>query len=187
MAKKFKNGDIRNDGHIFWQYHKRKDGSKREVWLKPESYQKARESSARSFTARWKKNPLKHRDQQKKAAMIRKSKDPIKFAAKQLYNSALQRSRKSNLDFDLTREWIFKKVSAGICEVSKLPFHFDTSWKQNGRSLASPFIPSIDKKCPKKGYTKKNCQIVCYLYNTCKGPFSHGDVIKLAHALVKIS
>jgi hypothetical protein len=59
LCRAHKRGDIRNDGFIFWQYHKRKKNSGeyyiRECWLSPEVYEKTRIKKNISAAARMRK------------------------------------------------------------------------------------------------------------------------------------
>ena len=62
--------------------------------------------------------------------------------------------------------------------LTNLPFNI----RGNARSL---FLPSIDRINSKIGYTKENCQMVIFGYNSAKNMNAHEDVMRLAKALVK--
>ena len=74
--------------------------------------------------------------------------------------------------------WLESKLYSGICAKTDLPFEFDTSFKKN------PFKPSIDRIDSSKGYTKDNCQLVCWAYNIAKFMWPESVVLKMAIALV---
>jgi hypothetical protein len=92
-------------------------------------------------------------------------------------------------EFDLTRAWALEKLEAGVCEVTGIPFVLEADSRysdetKDGKST-HPFAPSIDRIDCMRGYTKKNCQMVVWIYNRAKGEDSHEDVISLAKALVE--
>ncbi len=67
-------------------------------------------------------------------------------------------------------------MAHGLCEVTNLPFV--PSEKKMG-----PFLPSVDRTDPKKGYTKDNCKMVIWMYNAAKGSNTHDYVMIMARAL----
>jgi hypothetical protein len=99
--------------------------------------------------------------------------------ATRLFCAARSRQAKKKPEgFSLTRDWILEKILAGKCEVTGIDF--DLSLKDTARRA---FAPSLDKIDPSGDYTKENCQLVCFIYNTAKGQFSHADVMRLASAV----
>jgi hypothetical protein len=88
-----------------------------------------------------------------------------------------QLKKDPSLPFDITDDWILKKIQRGHCEATGI--EFDLSLGHHHR----PFAPSIDKIDPAKPYVESNCQIVCFIYNAAKGGGSHDDVVKLASAV----
>lgn len=91
------------------------------------------------------------------------------------------RAARKGLAFDLDREWLEVRLAAGICEVTGLPFDFSPV----GNLHCRPFSPSLDRRDSRQGYTKENCQIVVWIYNMAKGEWTHGDVVRLAAALLE--
>lgn len=79
-------------------------------------------------------------------------------------------------EHSITTSWIEEKLKIGVCEVTNLPFIFESH---------SPFTPSLDRKDSSKGYTPENTQVVVWIYNTAKNKFTHNDVLVLAQALLK--
>jgi hypothetical protein len=100
-----------------------------------------------------------------------------------LYNllaAAKFRSTKKNLEYDLDINWAIKQSK--ICPKTGFPL----SYLDNGKdfSIRSPYAASIDKVDPSQGYTKSNCQIVCWWYNVSKQTFTDKQVEKLCRAVV---
>ena len=94
-----------------------------------------------------------------------------------LWNNARQRSKTKGISFSITQEWVQEKFEQGVCEITGLPFG----------DMRTPFAPSLDQINPGKGYTPDNTQMTVWIYNSCKGKFTHEDVLTLAHALTQAS
>lgn len=102
-------------------------------------------------------------------------------ASAKLLRASRKNAARKNVEFNLTKEWIENKLKHMTCEVSKLPLTLNTKTEREFR--CNPFNPSIDRIDPKKGYTKDNCQLVCWIYNLAKSDFNHEIVMELARAL----
>lgn len=72
---------------------------------------------------------------------------------------------------------IARRVAAGKCEVTGIPFDLDISKR------AKPFAPSIDRRDSSLGYTPENVQVVVWIYNAAKSHWSHAEVMRMARAL----
>lgn len=81
---------------------------------------------------------------------------------------------------ELTPEWILEKLSAGVCEVTGLPFTYSTESR-------NPWSPSLDRIDPMKGYTLENTRVVVWIYNTAKNVFSDQDVLLMCQSVVNKS
>lgn len=92
------------------------------------------------------------------------------------------RALSKNIVYELDVEWFRERINTLHCEVTGIPFNL-TYWCEGKRKA---FDPSIDRKIPSLGYTKENCQVVCYIYNNIKNEFSEQDVIKLAQSLISL-
>jgi hypothetical protein len=103
----------------------------------------------------------------------------LKGASTALLNNAKQRAKTFNREYDLDRAWLIEHMSAGVCEVTGIPFELS-----NGDTRVRPFSPSVDRIDSSKGYTKDNCRVVLTIYNTAKNEFSDADVLKMATALM---
>ena len=101
-----------------------------------------------------------------------------------LYHSCLHRANKLKLDFDLTIEWIHEQLQQ-VCPKTGFTYTFNNV----GRNFKTrhPHSPSVDKIDPNAGYTKENCQVVCWWYNVTKQQFSGEEVLELCKAIVAVS
>jgi len=90
------------------------------------------------------------------------------------------RAKTKGIECDIDTQWLRDKLSTMTCEVTGIQFNLDF-WVAGA---TKPFSPSIDRKDPKQGYTKDNCQVVCWIYNAAKPEFTHNDVVRLAKSLV---
>jgi len=82
-------------------------------------------------------------------------------------------------DFD--SEWIYKKILAGRCEVTNIPFDLSARTTSHARN---PMMPSLDRIDSKQPYLKDNVKLVVYMYNACKSQFAHEDVVSFCNQLV---
>ncbi len=82
-------------------------------------------------------------------------------------------------NFELTVEWISKKLQNGFCDVTGLPFIY------RGVSGRQPWVPSLDKINPDLGYTLKNTRIVVWMYNAAKNVYTDEEVLFMAQALIR--
>lgn len=99
-----------------------------------------------------------------------------------IYSSCKGRAKKKDWEFDLTPEWISEKLILMRCEVTDIEL---TLLKHNNeKGHANPFNPSIDRINSKKGYTKDNCRLVCWIYNMAKSDFTDDEVFLMAENLI---
>lgn len=76
-----------------------------------------------------------------------------------LLASAKSRAKQRGLAFDLTKDWIEKRVN--VCELSGVRMI-----PMNGpRCRPSAISPSIDKINARGGYTQDNCRVICFALN----------------------
>lgn len=124
-------------------------------------------AKSRARSKKWRdKNP----DRQKARCRQWRQENPLGIIA--------ARAIKKGWKFDLTDKWYWQKVDAGVCQKTGLAFV-----TKKGRK--SPFQPSVDRINSSKGYTQKNCQVVCLIFNLAKNKFSEKDVYKFAKAFVE--
>ena len=138
----------------------------------------------------------KHKDQAKKyhRKYYHENKDQIKKLQKNyrktnlgralcLLASAKERAKRKGITFELDKKWILKKLGKGLCELSSLKFCY--KHVKNG-NITNPYAPSIDRKNSKKGYTKRNTQIILWCVNNAKSTWSIPDWKKVIEAIRRI-
>lgn len=98
-----------------------------------------------------------------------------------LYDTVIKAAKSRNLIVTITKQDIRKLLlkSNNKCAITGIEFIYDIP--------RGPFKPSIDRIDSTKGYTLDNIQIVCWIYNSAKGPNKHSDVIKFATALINFN
>jgi hypothetical protein len=108
------------------------------------------------------------------------------YRAQRLLASAQKMAKKYNLPFDLDVEWIEKKLVAGKCDVSGIPFSF-TSLRtgKGGVGSQNPCSPTLDRVLAKKGFVKSNVKVVIWMYHAGKQNVSHETFMQLCRALVR--
>jgi hypothetical protein len=86
--------------------------------------------------------------------------------ARTLFYEARRSAGKRSLQFEITFEDVIDLLNKadGRCEVTGVKFS-DVSWGAYRR----PFMPSLDRKDPREGYTFDNCRIVCVAANFAMG------------------
>lgn len=99
--------------------------------------------------------------------------------ATMLYHASVVHAKKMNLlhDHEITPKWIQEKINHGFCEVTGIKLELIEKSRH-------PWMPSIDKIDPEKGYTIENSRIVVWIYNAAKNIFTDNDVMMMANALV---
>jgi hypothetical protein len=164
-GKPFVRGKIRKDGFLFWGYTPpiKKDGFTHETWLSPLKFKNKKEL---------------HKILTKEAQA--KSRKTILGRAKALLNKAKYRSSKYNREFDLTLDWVLKKLEEETCELSGRKFNFT----QLGNHKTHPDSPSIDRIDSNLGYTKNNCRIIVTSLNCALGSHGIEHLIQLVNDVI---
>jgi hypothetical protein len=104
----------------------------------------------------------------------------IRGRAKTLFKSAERRSSQYN-EFDITADWIEDRLLKGVCEITGIPFDFNTHPKYD----KNPFAPSIDRMDSTKGYTMNNVRIVLWQVNLMRGEMTDEEVLGICKAVVE--
>jgi len=86
-------------------------------------------------------------------------------------------SREKNLDININSEWLEPKLRNGVCEVTGIPFTLD--------GKHGPFMPSLDRIDPKKGYTKDNVQVVILMHNSARMYWGDTPLVTYARSIIK--
>lgn len=108
----------------------------------------------------------------------------LKVRCQRLYGNAQKRAKVNGWPPpDFSSEWIEKKILAGFCEATGIPFDLETRISRVHAS--NPWVPSLDRIDSSKPYLKDNVQVVVYMYNVCKGEFSHENVVSFAKMLTR--
>lgn len=108
----------------------------------------------------------------------------LKIRCQRLHGNAQKRAKANGWpEPDFNSEWIEKKILAGFCEATGIPFDLET--RRSKIHASNPWVPSLDRIDSSKPYIKENVQVVVYMYNVCKGEFTHDDVVKFAKMLTK--
>lgn len=108
-----------------------------------------------------------------------KHKLTLKHRATALKNKARIRAEKKNLPFELSFEFVLDKLTNGICEATGLPLEMSIGARKQ-------YTPSLDRINPKEGYTFKNTQMVCTVYNLMKSNFSEKETLEFIKKLKDI-
>lgn len=106
--------------------------------------------------------------------IAKRGKTEYKKTATQYLQALRSRAEKKGIDFDLTPEWIESKMAYEFCEATGVRFR----GKGN-----DPFGRTIDRKDSSKGYTKDNCWVACWMYNTAKMDNTHEDVMEMVASM----
>lgn len=146
----FKQGEIRQDGYVFWVYKKKvkKDGFCTELWRHPDSFKRIKDSVA---DKKW-----GHRRTARGVARVLKS-------------GAQKRAKADSADISLTVNWIEDcielLVDQGLCVLPAA-----------GRGHVHPLAPSLDKIDPtNRNYTVDNTQVMPTCVNYAKGNTSTAE------------
>lgn len=111
-----------------------------------------------------------------------REKSPVWFAARTLFCAARSRAKARGVPLSITVGWVYSKLLNLKCDVTGLPFDF--SGKRKGLNFA-PFSPSLDRRNPAKGYTKRNVRVVVTAFNLGRGVWSDAVYVKVATAYLK--
>ncbi len=124
------------------------------------------------YARRWRE---RHPERCRESRQAWKENNPAHY----LFQKAKARAKQKGLEFDLTIEWVQRRLDLGRCEVSRLPFDYDLGTF----TKANPWSPTIDRRDSAAGYTTENCRLVVWAYNAAKNTWSDEVVLELAEAL----
>lgn len=103
----------------------------------------------------------------------------IKVKSQEILDGMRRRSKQKGFGIpQFTKSEIERIITDGKCAITGIPFEFDQSVYTK-----SPWTPSPDRINSTKGYTKKNVQWVCYIYNAMKNEFSAGIIKRFIDAV----
>lgn len=94
-----------------------------------------------------------------------------------LWSSTKKSAKVKGVIFDLTQEWMKKRIDAGVCEMSGLPF--DMKGKRSANS------PSTDRINPNGGYTQDNCRMILWSINRALCNYGEDYILSVFDAILK--
>lgn len=146
----------------------------REKYATNPSYREKRKLSYEKL----RKEPNAIEASRKRSAKFYKS---VEGRAMTLFKSAQRRSNKFSEKSDIDLNFIIERLETGVCEVTGLPFDFNSHpvYKKN------PYAPSIDRIDSCKGYTKDNVRIVLWQVNLLRGEMTDEEVLIICEKIVE--
>jgi hypothetical protein len=98
--------------------------------------------------------------------------------AKWLFLNTKHSASSRKIKFELPYEWFDERIKSGTCELTGLPFQYDT------RSL---WLPSPDRIDNTLWYSPDNTRMICWGLNAMKGPHDEATFMmfltEAAHAI----
>jgi hypothetical protein len=134
------------------------------------------------MSTRVKQSKIKHPGTRKKS--LEAWYNSIEGRASRLASQAKERAKRFNVPYRITPAWVTGKLQLNQCDRTGLPFDLQTSGFGKFPHIKS-FAPSLHRVIPKKGYTKTNTELVCWIYNRAVGATPVADVLLMAKALIK--
>lgn len=132
-----------------------------------------------AYKKRWK--DYKYANPEKIKQQSKDRHNSVDGRAKSLLNSAKRRSAQRKCDFSLDLPWLVSRLEKGKCELTDLPFVFET--RLNGHR--NPYAPSLDRIDNTKGYTKENCRIILWALNMGFADWGRENYILIARHLIE--
>lgn len=165
-------GDVREDGFKFWGYRRKPDGTKREIWVRPETFERNR-AVVRKHN-KLKSERLKSDKQLRTATTQAIKKWLHEDYRRRMYYMAKASNRTRGVPFDLSS---YEDIPyTEICPVF--------GWKlEIGGGLNSP---SLDRIIPELGYVKGNIVVVSLLANQIKSNATPDQIMAVAKFYKKL-
>jgi len=101
------------------------------------------------------------------------------FRASRLLAGIKKKCRRHGLACDLDVEWLSRRMTAGVCELSGV--RFDMNVRQRKATIKTP---SVDRINAGGGYTKDNCRLVAFGVNFALSSWGLDAFLELAEGLV---
>ena len=87
-----------------------------------------------------------------------------------MFDRCRVRCYRKQWELGITKEWIARRVLAGKCELTGVPFVLERK---------SPYMPSVDRIDSSKPYTASNCRVILWMLNVAKSDWPD-DVFRQA-------
>ena len=107
---------------------------------------------------------------------------PKRFSLSRLLRNAKASAKRRGLEFELTSDELEQMLArtGGCCEISGLPFDGVPP-----RGTQRPWAASIDRIDGSKGYTYRNCRLVCVIVNYAMNVWGEREVLLMARAIAR--
>lgn len=158
-GKPFVRGDTRADGFLFAQYNLnkvvKKTGYFLEVWSSPKVFEETKYRQSMTISGR----------------------------SNKLLQSANSRCLKRKRGIvTITQKWLEDRISAGVCELTGLPFNLSPAEGSN----SNIFAPSLDRKDSNNpDYSPENCRVVLHGVNVALNEFGLDAMLPIFKKLVE--
>jgi hypothetical protein len=140
----------------------------------PEAKKAKVNARMKEYMKEYQRTNKRYKESHKKS--LQKYRKTVKGQASKLISGAKFRAKGSGLEVTIDRQWCIDRLEKGHCERTGMLFDRETT--------ESKCAPSIDRIDRTKGYTPDNCQLVVWIYNTCKNKYADSDVLEFARCLV---
>jgi len=92
---------------------------------------------------------------------------------------AKHRAKANGLDFSITREWAIAEMERNDyrCAETNIPFLM----KCDATSFMRPYVPSLDRIDPAKGYTQENVRVVVFAFNAMVSDWGDAVMHRIAN------
>jgi hypothetical protein len=104
--------------------------------------------------------------------------------ARTLYNGAMSRSKKNELEFDLDLNWVVNNMNNLKCQFTGMPLTLNVSYV-SGYNSVKHNSASIHKIEPSLGYVKSNCVIIAASVNMFISNHDIKDVLYVSDSISK--
>ena len=137
----------------------------------------------RSYWAEWRAENSERASEYSKSYQRRNCSD-IDWRARKMLKMCKANAKHRNIQFDIPVEWFRDKLSAGVCEVTRISFDLEIPPRSERGSRTVPFAPSVDRIEQGGPYSVGNVRMVAFIYNVARSDFRDEDLLTLARALL---
>lgn len=98
-----------------------------------------------------------------------------------LHDNARNRSKKRNVEVEITVDWIENHLKRGTCELTGLPFSFEPPTEDVTRRFNAP---SLDRKDKTKPYTQENTRVILWAVNCALSEYGTETMLPILERMV---